>query len=132
MELALKIAALGMTGALCTLVVRRHVPELGVAIALAAGALLLGLALSSLSGVTDFLEELQNLSGLSPGVLAPMLKTVGIAMVTRYVSALCKDAGESGISAMVETAGAVAALLAALPLLRTVMQMLVGLLRTQS
>ena len=131
MELALKIAAFGIAGALCALVVRRHVPELGIAVALVTGALLLGLALSAFSGVTNFLEELQTLSGLSPGVVAPMVKTVGIAMVTRYVSALCKDAGESGISAMVETAGAVAALLVALPLLRTVMQTLLGLLRAQ-
>ncbi len=130
MDLTLKIAAAGMTGALCAMVIRRHVPELGMVVALVTGTLILGLALMLFSGVTEFLDELQELSGLAPSVVAPMVKTAGIAIVTKCVGALCKDAGEGGIASVVETAGAAAALLVALPLLRTVLQTLLGLLKT--
>ncbi len=130
MEVTLKIAAAGMVGALCAMVIRRYVPELGMVVALVTGMLVLGLTLTMFSGVTDFLDELQELSGLAPSVVAPMLKTAGIAIVTKWVSALCKDAGEGGIASIVEVAGAAAALLVALPLLRTVLQTLIGLLKT--
>ena len=64
-------------------------------------------------------DELGELIGLSPAVLAPVLKTVGIAILTRIAAELCRDAGEGGIAAAAETAGAAAAVLAALPLLRS-------------
>lgn len=130
MELALKIAAIGITGAFCALTIRKQVPEISMVVAMVVGAFLLFTALTALTGVMDFLDELTELAGLSPSVVTPMVKTAGIAIVTRCVSALCKDAGESGIASMVETAGAVAALLVALPLMKAVLQTLIGLLRT--
>ena len=67
-------------------------------------------------------------AGLSPAVLAPVVKTSGIAILTRLAAELCRDAGESGIAAFVETAGAACALCAAVPLLETVLTMVTGLL----
>ena len=73
-------------------------------------------------------DELGELIGLSPAVLAPVLKTVGIAILTRIAAELCRDAGEGGIAAAAETAGAAAAVLTALPLLRAVLSTITGLL----
>ena len=56
------------------------------------------------------MDELGERAGLSPAVLDPVIKTVGIAILTRISSEVCRDAGESGIAAAVETAGAVLAL----------------------
>ncbi|HJA63357.1 MAG TPA: stage III sporulation AC/AD family protein [Candidatus Intestinimonas stercoravium] len=119
----LKLAAIAVTAALCAVVVRKSAAELAAAIALAAGAILLGSVLSALEGVRAFMDELADLAGLSPALLAPVLKTVGISILTRFAAALCRDAGEGGIAAFVETAGAVSALLVSLPLLRTVLDM---------
>ncbi|MDD4715912.1 MAG: SpoIIIAC/SpoIIIAD family protein [Oscillospiraceae bacterium] len=130
MDDILKAAALGLTGGLCAALVRRQVPELGMVLALTVGALLLRLALNAFSGVIDFMDELTQLSGLSSGVVAPLVKTAGIAIVTKTTSALCKDAGEGGVASFVETAGAAASLFIALPLLQTVLQTLLGFLKT--
>ena len=97
-------------------------------LALAAGALLLGAALGAIEEVRALADELGELIGLSPAVLAPVLKTVGIAILTRIAAELCRDAGEGGIAAAAETAGAAAAVLAALPLLRAVLSTITGLL----
>ena len=53
---------------------------------------------------------------------------MGIAVLTRISAEVCRDAGESGIAASVETAGAVLALWVALPLLRAVLDTVTGLL----
>ena len=58
----------------------------------------------------------------------PLLKTVGIALISRAGGALCRDAGEGAMAGLVEMAGAFAAILVSLPLFRAAWQMLEGLL----
>ena len=128
MESVVRLAAAAVAAALCAVVVKQHAREVGAVLALAAGALLLGAALGAIEEVHALADELGELAGLSPAVLAPLLKTVGIAILTRLTAELCRDAGEGGIAAAAETAGAAAAVLAALPLLRAVLSTITGLL----
>jgi len=128
MESVVRLAAAAVAAALCAVVVKQHAREVGAVLALAAGALLLGAALGAIEEVHALVDELGELIGLSPAVLAPVLKTVGIAILTRIAAELCRDAGEGGIAAAAETAGAAAAVLAALPLLRAVLSTITGLL----
>ena len=128
MESVVRLAAAAVAAALCAVVVKQHAREVGAVLALAAGALLLGAALGAIEEVRALADELGELVGLSPAVLAPVLKTVGIAILTRIAAELCRDAGEGGIAAAAETAGAAAAVLAALPLLRAVLSTITGLL----
>ena len=123
-----RLAAAAVAAALCAVVVKQHAREVGAVLALAAGALLLGAALGAIEEVRALADELGELIGLSPAVLAPVLKTVGIAILTRIAAELCRDAGEGGIAAAAETAGAAAAVLTALPLLRAVLSTITGLL----
>ena len=124
----LKIAVVGVAGALCAVVVRKSAAELGLVLALAAGAVILSGALGALEAVRELMDTLADTAGLSPAVVAPVLKSAGIAVLTRLSAELCRDAKESGIAAFVETAGALAALYVALPLLETVLRMVTGLL----
>lgn len=128
MESVVRLAAAAVAAALCAVVVKQHAREVGAVLALAAGALLLGAALGAIEEVRALVDELGELIGLSPAVLAPVLKTVGIAILTRIAAELCRDAGEGGIAAAAETAGAAAAVLTALPLLRAVLSTITGLL----
>ena len=121
-----KIAAVAVAAALCAVVVKKNASELGLV--LAAGTVILGLSLGALEGVRELMDTLGDTAGLSPAILAPVLKTVGIAILTRIAAELCRDAKENGIAAFVETAGAASALFVALPLLRTVLSMVTGLL----
>lgn len=124
----LKIAAVAIIAALCAVVVKKNVQELGLVLALMAGVLILSYALSALQSVRDLLETLADTAGLAPAVLAPVVKTVGIAIVTHVSAEVCRDAKEGGIASFLETAGAAAALFVALPLVRAVLDMVTGLL----
>ena len=85
-------------------------------------------SLSHISKVTGFLTELGERTGVSPELFVPLYKAVGIALVVRVGSSLCRDAGESALASVVETAGAVCALVVSLPLLRTVLSLLLELM----
>ena len=123
-----KIAAIAVAAALCAVVVKKNVAELGMVLALCAGAIILSCSLGALEGVKELMDTLADTAGLSPAVLAPVVKTVGIAVLTRVSAELCRDAKAGGIAAFVETAGAAAALFVSLPLLKTVLSMVTGLL----
>ena len=62
------------------------------------------------------------------GLFAPLVKTVGVALVSRTGSDLCRDAGEGAMASLVETAGAVIAILVSLPLFQAAWDMLRSLL----
>ena len=128
MESMAKIAAAAVAAALCAVVVKKQVPELGLVLGLAAGALILSFALDAFQGIRSLMDTLAETAGLSPAVLSPVVKTVGIAIVTRVAAEVCRDAKEGGIAAFVETAGAACALFVCLPLLQAVLVMVTGLL----
>ena len=67
-------------------------------------------------------------SGVPEGLLTPLYKVAGIALVVKVGGGLCADAGESALASVVETAGTVCALAAALPLLRRVAELLMELM----
>ena len=121
-------AAAGVAAALSAVVVRQRAPEIALALALAACVVLLWHTLPLLETIKDVLDELADLAQVSPQLLRPMLQTVGLALVTKLASALCQDAGEGSLAAFVEVAGSAAAVLVALPLLRMVLQLMLGLL----
>lgn len=53
---------------------------------------------------------------------------MALAVVTKLTAALCRDAGEGGLAALLEVAGSAAAVLTALPLLKMVLQLVMELL----
>lgn len=129
MELSIQAAVLCVVAALLAVVVRRGSPESALLLTLGAtAAVLLSLA-ESLEALMDFLGQLVEESGLSQDLFIPLYKTIGIALVVKLGGSLCRDAGESALSSVVETAGAVCALIAALPLLRAVLALLLELMR---
>ena len=123
-----KVGVIAILAALSAVVVKKQVQELGLVLALVAGVLLLSLSMEALEGVRSFLDLLSQTAGLSPAILSPVLKTMGIAIVTKLSAELCRDAKEGGIAAFVETAGTAMALFVSLPLLRTVLSMITELL----
>lgn len=123
----LALGAVGVVAALFAVMVRQRAPEMALVLAMAACVLLWN-TLPLLESIRDVMEELASLTEISPALLRPMLQTVGLALVTKLAAALCRDAGEGSLAAFVEVAGAAAAVLVALPLLKMVLQLVMGLL----
>ncbi len=123
-----KIAITGIVAAVCALTVRKQVPELSVLLAICAGTLILGYCVGAFSTVIEFMEKLTALGGMNPDVIAPVMKVTGVAVLSRISADFCRDAKETALAAAVETAGAAVALLAILPLMELVLELIEGLL----
>ena len=129
METAIQAAGLCVVGALLALVVRRGSPETALLLALASAAAVLALLVPVVGDLWDFLRQLEAYAGVSEELFVPLYKTAAIALVVRAGGGLCRDAGESALASVLETAGALCALLAALPLMRAVLELLVELMQ---
>lgn len=128
MELLIKAAAIGLVGALVALMLKKSNPEISLLIAMAVVIVILTAALELVSSVMDVLLMMAELSGISSAILMPVLKCVGLGVVTRISADICKDAGQSSVSSAVEIAGMAAALYISLPLMKTLLQMIGGVL----
>ena len=100
MELFGKTAALCIVCAVLALLIRKKSPEFA------------------------FLGTLQKLAGLDDAVMAPLLKTVGIGLLTQAACAFCQDAGQSSLAKTVELCGTFLAVYVSLPLAEAVLELL--------
>ena len=123
MSLLIKAAALALAGALMAMVLKKDVPELALALGIAVTLAAAGLAAGLISQLEEVATMAREQTGLSPAVVTPVLKCVGIGVITRLAADLCRDAGQSAPASAVELAGAACALGAALPLVRALLDM---------
>ena len=122
-----KIAAAAVTAALCAVVVRKQSPEIAFALGVGACALVVLYCSGALTAVMNLADKLAQTGGLSAQVVEPVMKTTGIAIVTRLAADFCKDAQEGGLASAVELSGTALALAAALPLMSAVLDGLIQL-----
>ena len=120
MELMVRAAAVAVTAAVLGAVLRRHTPELALLLVLAAGIWIMALCANALATALEVLRELTRLTGIEEELLTPVVKTVAISIVARLAAEVCRGAGESGMAAFVEIAGAVFSLAVSLPMIRAV------------
>ncbi len=125
MTILLKAAVTGIAGAVIAQLLRRSAPELGLALSIAVSLLGAALALELMDGLRELLSLVRDDTGLSPAVTGPVLKCVGIGIVTRLSSDLCRDAGQSAAASAVELCGAACALVTTTPLLRALLETVV-------
>lgn len=123
-----KAVALCLIGALLAAFLKKTSPDIALILAGCVCVVVLVLIIKGVGEVWAFLTEILERGGLTTELFSPLLKIVGIALITRTAGELCRDAGQSALSGMVETAGAFAAILLSLPLLRAAWVLLEGLL----
>ena len=124
-----RAAACALTAAVLCGVLRQYRPELALLLALTAGLWILDLGAKGLSAVVQLMEELAGLAGMGEALLVPVYKTVLISLLTRLTADICQGAGERGVGSFVETTGTVLALLASMPLVRAVVELMGELLQ---
>ena len=128
MESIIKIAAIAIIAALCAVAVKKYTPELGLILSLIAGMIILFFSLDSIKDAVALMNKFSDMAKLSPAIVSPVIKTVGIAIITHIAAEICKDAKEGGLASFVEIAGAAGSLIVCMPLLETVLAMITELL----
>lgn len=125
MEL-LKLMGLCVVCLVPVLLLKRKTPELALLLTLAILCAAAVRCVTLAAPVLKALEELFRRAGVESAYVSVLLRTVAAALVTRLCAGLCQDGGSEALASAVEIAGAVAALLIAMPLLQAVAELLLG------
>lgn len=124
MERFIQIAALCVIAALLSTALRKQGAEFSLLLGLGCCAAALIGAKTALEPVLAFLNRLGELAGLRPAVFVPLIKCVGVGLLSQLAGAFCQDAGQQALAKTVELCGSVMALWAALPLASLLLQTL--------
>lgn len=124
MDIMLRVCGLGILAAIVALILKRDNAVLGTLLSAACCVMLGVTAVQILQPVIDFLQTLQQTAGLNGNLMSPLLKCIGIGLLTQIATAICQDAGQAAVAKMVELCGSVLALYLALPLLTAVLSLL--------
>ena len=128
MELAFKCAALGMITSLTALLLRRYHPEYSFLLSVAAVTGILLSSASLISALQDALQSIKQALGASSELLLPLLKCLGISVVSKIGSGLCRDASQSALAAAVETVAVLSAMVIAMPTIASTIRTIGGIL----
>ncbi len=117
-----------LVAVVCGVVVRKQAPEIALVLTLCAAVAVLVAVSGELGLIMGYIQRLAQAGGISQELIAPVMKTTGIAMLCKFTADFCRDAKENGLASAVELAGTVLGLVAAMPLLQGVLSLLEELL----
>lgn len=123
-----KIAFVGILTVLLYGLLRQIKPEIAPLIVLGGAAVIFITLTDSLLNVSGSVDDMMSLAGLEKENVSLLMKALGICVVTQFAADICYDNSCSSIAAAVELAGRVGAVALAMPMIKTVAQIAIGLI----
>lgn len=118
-----RIAVIGISGVLLSLLLKGTRPEYTLFITLGVGITILSLAVGKLTGLFETMNRIQQSLPVETGYLSTLVKMIGITYIGQFSSGICKEAGFPSTGAQIE-------LFCRLSLLALSMPILLALLET--
>lgn len=106
--------------------IRDKNPGAAMALAICGCSLLFWQVMPLLKRLMDWCGQAAALFG-GRELMAPLVRCLGIGLAVRITAEICRDVGERAMAATAEIVGAVLGLIAVLPLLDRVMEIISGL-----
>lgn len=122
------IASVALIAAVLSIVLKQYKPEYSLFISIGAGVLIFLSVLAVIEPVLSFIEELTEQAGLEGVYGEVLIKSLAICYITQLACDCCKDAGESAIAGKLQIAGKIAVLLIALPMFKSLTEIVAGLI----
>lgn len=124
MEQFILIAAGGLLTVVLCLTLGKQNKEITILLTVAVVCMITAQMLSYLQPVVDFISTLAQLGQLDSKILAIMLKAIGIGVVAEIAELICVDSGNAAIGKTIQLLASVTVLYIALPLMRSLMEMI--------
>lgn len=123
-----KISFLGIMTALLYALIRHIKPEIAPLVVLGGAAVVLVTLADRLLEVSESVDDMMKLAGIEKENVSILMKALGICVVTQFAADICYDNSCSSMAAAVELAGRIGAIALAMPMLKTVAELAIGLI----
>ncbi len=124
MEKFLQVLAGVLLTVILGLALGRQSKDMSVVLVLAVCCMVLAAGFSYLEPVIDFIQQLESLGNLDPGMLQIMLKAVGIGLAAQIAGLICSDSGNAALGKAIQIMASAVVLWLSLPLMRALVEML--------
>lgn len=118
------IAVIGLTA---VMVLRTIRPEYAMLAGILTGLILFAAAVLELSSVIGYIQDMTDSTGFSL-YSSVILKSLGIGILAQTTADICRDSGETAIASKVEFAAKIIILLLAIPILKTLLELIADFL----
>lgn len=124
----LKIALIGIGGAILAVVVRQFQKEYSVFVLLAVCLFLVLYLTSNLSLIVDFAQTLGEKIHISDTYIRILFKLLAIAYICQIASNICQDLGYRSVSFQIELIGKLSILTLSIPIINSLLETIEQLL----
>lgn len=124
----LPYCAAAIVAAFASLYLKSVRAEYAALVGLAAVIFIMAGVVPGIVAVISDVTRFASASGVSEKYITPIFKIIGIAYISEIASDVCSDAGEKAIASHVELCGKVAISIIALPMVKDVFSLILGLL----
>ena len=121
MEILIRAAAAAAVGSVLALLRKKHAPEQGMALSILTGAVIVWLSAGAAVRVTQVFTDLADKGEIPSIYLSPVMKCIGIGLITDLTAGLCRDAQQGGVASAVELCGTLCAVYVSLPLISSLL-----------
>ena len=124
----IKIIGIGLTSLILIIILKQYKPEFAIYVSLLAGALILALIFSKISGIIELINNLTNKISIHKEFVTLLVKITGIAILTEFAVSICKDSGETAIASKVDMGGKVIMVSMTIPIMAGLLETLLKIL----
>ena len=124
----IKIIGVGLIAVIIIIILKQYKPEFTIYVSICAGAVILTLVMTKITGIIGLLTELSNKTSDSNGFLYILIKITGIAFLTEFAVSICKDSGESAIASKIDLGGKVIIISMSIPIISTLLETIIKVL----
>ncbi len=117
MEVVIKVSALAVLGAIIIVSLRRTLPEMSIIVSVSLVVVLVFGAAGAIGKVISLIYELAEWANIERELVEPLVKTLGISIVARLSSDMCRDSGVAAVASYIELLGGAVAVSFAIPLM---------------
>ena len=121
MDLFWKTAAVILLALVMGIVLEQQGKDISVLLTIAVCCVAAAAAFTSLEPAWAFIQELKAMTRIQSEVLDPLLKIVGIALVSEVITMICADAGNRSLGKALQFAGSAVILYLSVPVFRSVL-----------
>ncbi|MBE5730565.1 MAG: stage III sporulation protein AD [Clostridiales bacterium] len=125
----LKIAAVGIITAFCSLTIKESKSNLGITVGIAGGCIIMLMIVDYFAEIFAVITSLIEGAGISSNILKIVIKIIGIGYITEFAAGIIEDAGNSSVAEKIVIAGKVIILVVSLPIITALFDLVAELVK---
>ncbi|MBR2970569.1 MAG: stage III sporulation protein AD [Clostridia bacterium] len=125
----LKIAAVGIITALCSLTLKESKSNLSITVGIAGGCIIILMIIDYFAEIFAVITSLIEGAGISSNILKIVIKIIGIGYITEFSAGIIEDTGNISVAEKIVIAGKVIILVVSLPIITALFDLVAELVR---